>query len=54
MEWGDHGGGPTRRDLEKLMDMNQWPVFPQIQFGTFQEFFNTVEAIQDRLPEVRG
>ncbi|NMB44787.1 MAG: alpha-mannosidase [Firmicutes bacterium] len=51
---GDHGGGPTRRDLEKLMDMNQWPVFPQIQFGTFQEFFNTVEAIQDRLPEVRG
>ena len=27
---GDHGGGPTRRDVEKLIEMNKWPVFPTI------------------------
>jgi len=51
---GDHGGGPTRRDLEKLIDMNTWPVFPRIEFGTFREFFREVEEIQDTLPEVHG
>ncbi len=51
---GDHGGGPTRRDLERIRDMNKWPVFPKIEFGTFREFFVEVEKIKDRLPEVCG
>ena len=25
---GDHGGGPTRRDLERIRDMQTWPLFP--------------------------
>lgn len=25
---GDHGGGPTRRDLKKLLDMAAWPPVP--------------------------
>lgn len=49
---GDHGGGPTRRDLEKLIDMNTWPVFPSIRFGTFGEFFKTLEAVEEQLPVV--
>lgn len=49
---GDHGGGPTRRDVEKLIEMNTWPVFPSIRFGTFTEFFRTMEAISEKLPIV--
>ncbi|NMB25432.1 MAG: alpha-mannosidase [Firmicutes bacterium] len=51
---GDHGGGPTRRDIEKIIDMNSWPVFPRLVFGTYQEFFREVEEAKDQLPEVRG
>lgn len=51
---GDHGGGPTRRDIERIIDMNTWPVFPQIRFGTFGEFFALVESIAEQLPKVEG
>lgn len=47
---GDHGGGPTRRDLERALDMMQWPVFPQLRFGSFGEFFWEAERVRDRLP----
>jgi len=50
---GDHGGGPTRRDIEKLIDMSAWPVFPSIRFGTFAEFFNLLDKIADKLPIVK-
>lgn len=49
---GDHGGGPTRRDIEKLIEMSGWPVFPSIRFGTFAEYFNILEGIADKLPVV--
>lgn len=51
---GDHGGGPTRRDLDRILDMDSWPVFPKIEFGTYHDFFKKVEEIKDNLPEVRG
>lgn len=51
---GDHGGGPTRRDIERIIDMNNWPIFPKITFGTFKEYFSAVEEIADTLPEVTG
>ena len=31
---GDHGGGPTRRDIERIIDMDAWPIFPRVRFGT--------------------
>lgn len=46
---GDHGGGPTRRDIERIIDMGSWPLFPRIKFGTFAEFFHAVEEVKDRL-----
>ena len=49
---GDHGGGPTRRDIEAAMEMAKWPVFPTIKFGTIREFFHEAEAIRDQLPIV--
>ena len=51
---GDHGGGPTRRDLERMLDMSTWPIFPQIRFGTFHEYFDLMEQRADTLPQVHG
>ncbi|MGI5851500.1 MAG: alpha-mannosidase [Caldicoprobacterales bacterium] len=51
---GDHGGGPTRRDIERIMDMNTWPVFPNIRFGRYDEYFELVEKQADNLPVVES
>ncbi len=51
---GDHGGGPTRRDIRRILDMDTWPVFPTVRFGTFGEYFAEVEKIAANLPEVKG
>ena len=49
---GDHGGGPTRRDLQRLTDMAQWPVFPSIEFGTYAAFYAEAEKVRANLPIV--
>ena len=49
---GDHGGGPTRRDIERVLDMSTWPLMPKIHFGSMKEFFVKLEAIRDDLPVV--
>lgn len=49
---GDHGGGPTRRDVERGLEMQQWPIFPEIRFGTFREYFLEAESVRDRVPVV--
>ncbi|HHW48426.1 MAG TPA: alpha-mannosidase [Clostridiaceae bacterium] len=51
---GDHGGGPTRKDIEKIIDMAKWPVFPEIRFGTFAEYFSVLEKIADNIPVVEN
>ena len=47
---GDHGGGPTRRDVERLLDMNHWPIFPKFTLCTYREFFEAVESYRENLP----
>lgn len=49
---GDHGGGPTRRDVERALEMMEWPIYPQIRFGTFHEFFEEAEKLWEKLPVV--
>ncbi len=51
---GDHGGGPTRRDIERINDMDSWPIFPRMSFGTFKEYFSLVDQVSNQLPEVKG
>ena len=51
---GDHGGGPTRRDLERIIDMQTWPIFPKIEFSTVRTFYERLESDSERLPERRG
>lgn len=49
---GDHGGGPSRRDIERLLDMQTWPLWPNIKFSSYREFFATLEKISSTLPTV--
>lgn len=49
---GDHGGGPTRKDVERAIEMSEWPIYPTIKFGTIREFFKEAEAIKASLPLV--
>jgi alpha-mannosidase len=47
---GDHGGGPTRRDIVRGLDMDTWPVFPNIKFSTARAFYERVEREGAGLP----
>lgn len=51
---GDHGGGPTRRDLDLLIEMNRWPVYPSFRFSTFAEYFRLAEQRRNSLPILEG
>ncbi len=50
---GDHGGGPTRRDLRCIQDMNTWPIYPNFKFATTKKYYEIVEAQGDRLPVLK-
>ncbi len=50
---GDHGGGPTRRDIERIIDMSGWPLYPTIKFGTYGQYFAELEKFRDKLPTVK-
>ncbi len=51
---GDHGGGPTRRDLDRLVDMSRWPIYPTLRFSTAKEFFQRLEKEGATLPSIQG
>ncbi len=51
---GDHGGGPTKRDIELALEMDTWPVFPRMRFSTAKKFFERLEKQSDKLPVIRG
>lgn len=40
---GDHGGGPTRRDLLMLREMGTWPVFPTLVPSSSRTYFDRLE-----------
>ncbi|MCL2099256.1 MAG: glycosyl hydrolase-related protein [Oscillospiraceae bacterium] len=49
---GNHGGGPTRRDIERALEFMQYPVYPKIKFGTMLEYFKLAETVRENLPVV--
>lgn len=49
---GDHGGGPTRRDINRILEMKQWPVFPRIRFARLRDYFAAAESVREQLPLV--
>ncbi len=51
---GDHGGGPTRQDLRRGLEMDAWPIFPRLRFATAKEYFTRLEQSGDKLPTLDG
>ena len=49
---GDHGGGPTRRDLRKACEIAKWPVFPVVKLSTTDAFYTAVENANPNLPVI--
>lgn len=41
---GNHGGGPTRREIDYYLEMREWPIYPQVVFSTSKAFFEACEA----------
>ena len=51
---GDHGGGPTRRDLDRIVELAKWPIMPTVMFSTYSAFFHELETQKANLPIREG
>lgn len=51
---GDHGGGPTRRDIDWVREIRDFPTVPGILFATTDEYYGAIEAGGYSLPERAG
>ena len=51
---GNHGGGPTRRDVELLLEMDTWPIYPAFEFGTLRDYFHSVLPRREAFPLKQG
>ena len=51
---GDHGGGATRRDLNRIEDMMTWPVMPVLTYSTYAEFFGYIEKAKPKIITFEG
>ncbi len=49
---GDHGGGPTRRDIETVLDLQQNPSMPAIKFDSVVGYFESLLESGAELPTV--
>lgn len=49
---GDHGGGPTRRDILRCHEMNGWPIFPNFEMSTARDYYSLLERHKDKFPVV--
>ena len=50
---GDHGGGPTRADIESALELQRRLIFPRVRFSTAQGFFDKVLSQTTEFPVVR-
>lgn len=51
---GDHGGGPTRRDLELICEMQTWPLFPTVKFSRYDTYYKILEEMKHKFPVYEG
>jgi alpha-mannosidase len=51
---GDHGGGPTRANIEMVHQLDETPGFPSIKFTTAGNFFNRASKEMEGRPMHRG
>jgi len=50
---GDHGGGTTIRDVERITEIASYPIMANIRFGRYREFFDYLATLSN-IPEVHG
>ncbi|MDO8681956.1 MAG: glycoside hydrolase family 38 C-terminal domain-containing protein [Armatimonadota bacterium] len=50
---GDHGGGPTKADLETAVKMQNRMVLPNVKFSTFHNYMTEIEAQKPKLPVIK-
>lgn len=49
---GNHGGGPTRDEIEYFIETRDWPCWPNVVFGTAQGWFRKIEPQCANLPVI--
>ncbi|MFL6056242.1 MAG: alpha-mannosidase [Actinoallomurus sp.] len=49
---GNHGGGPTRANIESILELDNSDQFPRMRFSTVRAFFDA--AAEEQLPEFAG
>jgi alpha-mannosidase len=48
---GNHGGGPTRTEIEYYQELGTYPIYPQVVFSTAKAWYETVATtLPDSLP----
>lgn len=51
---GDHGGGPTRANIDLIHKLDKTPNYPAVKFTTAGDFFSKVSKEMDGRPTHRG
>ncbi len=51
---GDHGGGPTRANINKIHELDKRKNYPAVKFTTAGNFFDKVSTEMDGRPTHRG
>ena len=51
---GDHGGGPTRREISTIEQLSDLHFYPAITMSRFDGFYSAVRAEKKDLPVIRG
>jgi alpha-mannosidase len=51
---GDHGGGPTRAEIEMVHELNKTPGYPAVVFSTAGNFFKKASKEMDGRPTHKG
>ena len=47
---GDHGGGASRRDIDRIHDMAGWAVMPRLTLSPMRAFYKRLEGLRENLP----
>lgn len=51
---GDHGGGCSIKDIERIIEISKYPIMANIKFSTFHEFFSLIEKNCQEIPDIYG
>lgn len=51
---GDHGGGPTLKNIEMIHQLDATPRFPSVKFASAESFFRSTEKMPVKLPVHSG